>query len=64
LSSSTSDDSEENEAKAMRSVVNTPAGVEPVEIRTVEEPAPGPAEFVIEVAAISVNRSEPSGRSR
>ena len=42
----------------MRAVVNTADSEEPIEFRSVDEPTPDADEFLIEVAAFSVNRGE------
>lgn len=42
----------------MRAVVNTPGGPAPVSIQVVPEPSPSAHEFVVEVAAFSINRGE------
>lgn len=42
----------------MQAVVNTPGGAAPVSIRDVDEPAPAPDEFLLKVAAFSINRGE------
>lgn len=42
----------------MRAVVNTPDSEEPIEIQDVDDPGPNPDEFLIKVAAFSVNRGE------
>jgi len=42
----------------MRSVVNTPEGTTPVEIRTVDAPIPQPDELIIDVKAFSINQGE------
>ncbi len=42
----------------MRAVVNTPDGVDPVELQDVEQPMPAPNEVLVEVEAFSINRGE------